>query len=87
MTDSFADDFNLRRIKTSLTMTHAEGKSDKAAALKKAGGTKERDAKADKEAKALLWGFVGEQWPLLLLGVPFMFAGSLIEFLVPSYVG
>lgn len=24
---------------------------------------------------------------MLLLGAPFMFAGSLIEFLVPSYVG
>lgn len=85
--DSFADDFSLKRIKSSLSMTYEEGKNDKAAALKKAGGTKEKDAKADKEAKALLWSFVKEQWPLLLLGVPFMFAGSLIEFLVPSYVG
>lgn len=46
-----------------------------------------KEATADKEARALLWGFLGQQWPLLLIGFPFMFAGSLIEFLVPSYIG
>ena len=69
-------------------MTYTEGKRDKAEALKKAGGkTKEKDAKIMKDAKALLWGLVGHEWPLLLLGVPFMFAGSLIEFLAPNYIG
>ena len=35
----------------------------------------------------MLWGFVCEQWPLLLLGLPFMFAGSLIDLVAPNYVG
>jgi len=35
----------------------------------------------------MLWGFVFEQWPLLLLGLPFMFAGSLIDLVAPNYVG
>lgn len=40
-----------------------------------------------RNAKRLLWSFVGEQWGWLLIGFPFMFLGSLVELLVPSFVG
>ena len=86
MKDSFLDDFNCRRIKKSLSATYAEGKKDKEEALKKA-GVKKKDDKTAKEAKSLLWKFLGEQWVSLLLGFPFMFLGSLIEFLAPNYIG
>ena len=85
--DSFLDDFNCRRIKRALTQTYAEGKDDKAAAIKKAGGSKIRDEKIAKDAKALLWSILGEQWCLLLIGMPFMLAGSLIDFLAPNFIG
>lgn len=69
-------------------MTYKEGKKDKEEAMKKAGGkSKEKDDKIAKDAKALLWGLVGKEWPLMLLGVPFMFAGSMIDFLAPNYIG
>ena len=46
-----------------------------------------KDDDIAKKAKNMLWGFVFEQWPLLLLGLPFMFAGSLIDLVAPNYVG
>ena len=85
--DSFWDDFSCRRIKRAMTSTYREGKADKAAALAKAGGSKIKDEKIAKDAKKLLWSILGEQWCLLLIGLPFMFAGSIIEFLVPSFIG
>ena len=84
--DSFADDFNFRRIKNSLSMTYRQGKIDKENEIK-SGGKKEKDKTIEKDAKKLLWRFVGEQWCLLLVGLPFMFAGSLIEFLAPNIIG
>jgi len=41
--DSFADDFNFRRIKTALSMTYKEGKQAKLDALNKSGPKRERD--------------------------------------------
>ena len=38
--DSFLNDFNCRRIKRALYHTYEEGKADKEAALKAAGGNK-----------------------------------------------
>lgn len=57
--------------------------------MKKSGGgeSKKKDDKIAKDAKKLLWGLVGHEWPLLLLGMPFMFAGSMIDFLAPNYIG
>ena len=86
--DSFTDDFKFSHIKRAFSKNYSEGKQDKASALKQAAGAKkQKEATADREAKKMLWSFLGHQWPLLLLGTPFMFAGSLIEFLVPSYIG
>lgn len=34
-----------------------------------------------------MWKLLGEQWLWLFLGFPFMFAGSIIEFLIPNYIG
>ena len=86
--DSFVDDFSLSRIRRSLSTTMREGKAVKEEALKKAStGKKDRDAKTAKDAKRLLWGFVGEQWGWLALGAPFMFLGSTIDFLAPNYIG
>lgn len=70
-----------------MTQTYAEGKADKAAALAAGGGSKAKDEKIANDAKKLLWKILGEQWCLLLIGLPFMFAGSIIEFLVPSFIG
>jgi len=50
-------------------------------------GVKKKDDKVAKDAKNLLWSFLGEQWVSLVLGIPFMFLGSLIEFLAPNYIG
>ncbi len=85
--DSFRNDFNCRRIKKALFHTYVEGKADKAAALKAAGGKKVRNEQIAKDAKGLLWTILGEQWCILLFGLPFMFAGSLIEFLAPNLIG
>ena len=48
---------------------------------------KRRAADIDKDAKKLLCKILADQWCLLLIGFPFMFCGSLIEFLVPNYIG
>jgi len=84
--DSFLDDFNCRRIKRVLQKTYAEGKLDKEQALAKA-GVKEKNAAVAVDAKNLLWKILGEQWVSLAFGFPFMFAGSLIEFMAPNYIG
>ena len=70
-----------------MSSTYSEGKADKEAALKAAGGKKEKNEQIAKDAKGLLWSILGGQWCLLLLGLPFMFAGSLIDFLAPNYIG
>ena len=46
-----------------------------------------RDEEIAKEARAKICDWFCEQWCLLLLGAPFMFAGSVIDMLAPSYVG
>ena len=69
-------------------MAYNEGRADQRAALEKA--TKKNQNKSEeisKDAQRLLWRILGQQWGLLLVGFPFMFTGSLIEFLVPNYVG
>lgn len=85
--DSFVDDFSIKNIKQSIRETYRESAKIKAEALTKASSKKKRDEKITKDAKKLLWGFASEQWCLLLLGLPFMFLGSLINFLVPNYIG
>ena len=47
----------------------------------------EREEKIEKEAKYLMWRWIGEQWFLLLIGTPFMFLASLADLFVPDYVG
>ena len=65
-----------------------EGKAIKAEALKRSQtGNKKKDEKIAKDAKRLLWGMLGKQWCLLLVGAPFMFLGSAIEFFAPHYIG
>lgn len=65
-----------------------EGKKVKADALKNSQtGEKKRDEKVARDAKTMLCGMVKEQWCLLLLGAPFMFLGSTIDFLAPNYIG
>ena len=73
-------------MKRSLSTTYQEGKRDKLEAQKKAGG-KKRDDQVEQDAKKLLGKFLKEQKCWLLAGTPFMFAGSLIEFLAPYYIG
>lgn len=85
--DSIWADFNCSRVKGSIMKAYREGKRIKKEAAKGKGGSKKRDDKIAKNAKNLLWSFVGEQWYLLLLGFPFMFLGSTIEFLVPNFIG
>ena len=59
--DSFADDFNLSRIKKSFSMSYKEGKELQSDALNKnKTGNKKRDEKIAKDAKKLLWSFVRE---------------------------
>ena len=50
-------------------------------------GNKKKDEETAKKAKNLLWKILGEQWCSLIFGAPFMFAGSLIEFMAPNYIG
>ena len=35
----------------------------------------------------MLWGYVGEQWLPLLIGMPFMFLSSVIDLIAPNYIG
>ena len=84
--DSFVDDFSCRTIKRSLATAFREGKAKKKAALEKGGKTK-RDKEIEKDAKKLLWSFVGQQKWMLILGFPFMFLGSTIEFIAPHFIG
>ena len=46
-----------------------------------------KEKRMRKLASRLLCSLICEQWWLFLLGFPFMFAGSLGEFIVPDYVG
>ena len=66
---------------------YREGKLDKANAVKQASSKKKRDTLIAKDAKRLLYKILADQWVLLLIGAPFMFCGSIIEFLVPNYIG
>ena len=85
--DSFVDDFNCRKMSKSISSTYAKGKADKeAAALKAAQGGK-KDEDIGKEAKSKICSWFCEQWFLLTIGAPFMFAGSIIDMAAPGYVG
>jgi len=66
----------MERLKTA----DEEPKGEKIADLK-------LKAKIKKDANKLLWEFLAEQWWLLLIGLPFMFAGSAQEYLVPDFIG
>ena len=46
-----------------------------------------KDPEIAAKAKNLLWKFLFRESPLLILGFPFMFAGSLVDFMIPHYVG
>ena len=35
----------------------------------------------------MLWGYVGEQWLPLTIGMPFMFLSSIIDLIAPNYTG
>ena len=59
---------------------------DKEEALAKAAKKYNKEEIADK-AKNIIWSFVCEQWPFILIGLPFMFAGSLIDFIAPNFIG
>ena len=48
---------------------------------------KQRDKEIEKDANKLIWMFLWEQKYWLLLGLPFMFLGSLTDFLFPNYIG
>lgn len=69
-------------------MTYREGKKDKfEAALKAADNVRPRDEEIAKDAKGMVCSWFCEQWLLLVLGAPFMFAGSIIDMVSPAYVG
>ena len=86
--DSFCDDFSCKKMTRSISMTYKEGKKQQAeAALKAAENVRPRDEEIAKEARAKICDWFKEQWCLLLLGAPFMFAGSVIDMLAPGYVG
>ena len=40
-----------------------------------------------KDAKYLMWTWIGHQWYLFLIGLPFMFLGTITELFVPDYIG
>ena len=48
---------------------------------------KKLDPVAQKKQSKILMSIVGEQWPLLLLGAPFMFIGAIGEFAFPDFIG
>lgn len=48
---------------------------------------KPKDRVARAAQNKLLIGFFGEQWPLLLVGFPFMFLGSITDFFFPNFIG
>ena len=82
--DALADDFSLRLIAKQLKQTKSAEDKGTAANKKEAAA---RDEKVAKDAKYLMWTWVGEQWYLLLLGFPFMFLASLSDLFVPDYTG
>jgi len=86
--DSFCDDFSCKLMTRSITMTYREGVELKAAAaLKAADNIRPRDEEIASDARKMVCSWFCEQWKLLLLGAPFMFAGSVIEMVAPGYVG
>ena len=46
-----------------------------------------RDEEIAKEARGMVCSWFCEQWALLLLGAPFMIAGSVVEMVAPGYTG
>lgn len=86
--DSFCDDFSCRKMSRSIAMTYREGqKAKEEAALKAAENVRPRDEEIAREARGKIYDWFKEQWCLLLLGTPFMFAGSVIDMVAPGYVG
>lgn len=86
--DSFIDDFRPKMITRSFSTmkpSQAEKDSQKEKDAKKKKGPK--DPEISLKAKNLLWKFLLKESPLLILGFPFMFAGSLADFMIPHYVG
>ena len=69
-------------------MTYREGqKAKEEAALKAADNVRPRDEEIAIEARGKIYEWFKEQWCLLLLGTPFMFAGSVIDMVAPGYIG
>jgi ABC-type multidrug transport system fused ATPase/permease subunit len=48
---------------------------------------KPRDKKIEHDANKLLFEFLWEQKWLITLGMPFMFLGSMVNFLFPNFIG
>ena len=72
----------------SIRVTYRNGKElTNAAALKAAGNLQSRKEEIANDARGMVCSWFREQWKLLLLGAPFMFAGSVIEMVAPGYVG
>ena len=82
--DALKDDFNLAMISRQLKATNALKAKDEKAKKKEADA---REDKVAKDAKYLMWRWIGEQWYLLLIGFPFMFLASLSDLFVPDYTG
>lgn len=69
-------------------MKAAEGISNAPAAQDtKKPGPKQKDKAKEREANALIFKFLWEQKGWVLLGMPFMFLGSLTDFLFPNFIG
>ena len=67
-----------------MTSNESAGKAQAAQQSKEAAA---RDAKIEKDAKYLMWTWLGEQWFLFIIGIPFMFLASLSDLFVPDYTG
>ena len=50
-------------------------------------GTSEKDKKVQRDARSLLCKQLCRQWPLLLIGFPFIFLASISDMFVPDYTG
>ena len=82
--DALKDDFSLGMIRTGLGKTSSALGADRKAETT---GVNAREDQIAKDAKYLMCTWLGEQWFLLLLGLPFMFLASLSDLFVPDYIG
>ena len=73
-------------IRSSFATTYKEGLEDKEEALEKA-KKQTKDENIEHAARKMLWGYVGEQWLPLTIGMPFMFLSSIIDLIAPNYTG